>query len=64
MRDALAIWGEASRDGRLRKAARKEWVATREAVGEVLPALGEPAAVRTSLRRLLRTLLQRARDAA
>ena len=31
-------------------------------VADVLPALGEPEEVRTSLRRLLRTLLQRARD--
>lgn len=48
--------------GRLRKEPRKEWVSTLEAVGDVLPALGEPEVVRTSLRRLLRTLLQRARD--
>jgi hypothetical protein len=40
------------------------WVSTLEAVGDVLPALGEPEAVRTNLRRLLRTLLQRARDQA
>jgi DTW domain-containing protein len=49
--------------GRLRKEPRKEWVSTLEAIGDVLPALGEPEAVRTSLRRLLRTLLQRSRDA-
>jgi DTW domain-containing protein YfiP len=55
---------EPSLYGRLRKAPRKEWVSTLEAVGDVLPALGEPAAVRASLRRLLRTLLQRARDHA
>lgn len=48
--------------GRLRKEPRKEWVSTLEAIGDVLPALGEPEAVRTSLRRLLRTLLQRSRD--
>jgi len=48
--------------GRLRKEPRKEWVSTLEAIGDVLPALGEPEAVRTNLRRLLRTLLQRARD--
>ena len=50
--------------GRLRKEPRKEWVSTLEAIGDVLPALGEPEAVRTSLRKLLRTLLQRSRDAA
>ncbi len=54
---------EASMYGRLRKSPRKEWVSTLEAIAEVLPALGEPAEVRTNLRRLLRTLLQRARDA-
>jgi DTW domain-containing protein len=48
--------------GRLRKEPRKEWVSTLEAIGDVLPALGEPEAVRTTLRRLLRTLLQRSRD--
>ncbi len=53
---------EPSMYGRLRKEPRKEWVSTLEAIGDVLPALGEPEAVRTSLRRLLRTLLQRARD--
>ncbi len=53
---------EPSMYGRLRKEPRKAWVSTLEAIGDVLPALGEPAAVRTSLRRLLRTLLQRARD--
>ena len=48
--------------GRLRKEPRKEWVSTLEAIGDVLPALGEPETVRVSLRRLLRTLLQRTRD--
>jgi len=50
--------------GRLRKEPRKEWVSTLEAIGDVLPALGEPETVRGSLRRLLRTLLQRTRDQA
>jgi DTW domain-containing protein YfiP len=50
--------------GRLRREPRKEWVSTLEAIGDVLPALGEPEAVRSNLRRLLRTLLQRARDQA
>ncbi|MDP2323929.1 MAG: tRNA-uridine aminocarboxypropyltransferase [Gammaproteobacteria bacterium] len=53
---------EASMYGRLRKAPRKQWVSTLEAIGDVLPALGEPEEVRSNLRRLLRTLLQRARD--
>lgn len=53
---------EPSMYGRLRKSPRKEWVSTLEAIADVLPALGEPPEVRTSLRRLLRTLLQRARD--
>jgi DTW domain-containing protein YfiP len=53
---------EPSLYGKLRKAPRREWVSTLEAVADVLPALGEPAAVRVRLRRLLRTLLQRARD--
>src|SRR5690606_6920294 len=53
---------EPSMYGRLRKSPRKEWVSTLEAVADVLPALGEPPEVRTNLRRLLRTLLQRARD--
>ncbi len=55
---------EPSMYGRLRKEPRKEWVSTLEAIGDVLPALGEPEAVRSNLRRLLRTLLQRARDQA
>ena len=49
--------------GRLRREPRREWVSTLEAVADVLPALGEPEQARDSLRRLLRTLLQRARDA-
>ena len=53
---------EPSMYGRLRRAPRREWVSTLEAVAEVLPALGEPAAARDNPRRLLRTLLQRARD--
>lgn len=49
--------------GKLRKAPRAEWVSTLEAVAEVLPALGEPPEVRDQLRRTLRTMVQRARDA-
>ena len=54
---------EPSMYGRLRREPRREWVSTLEAVADVLPALGEPEQARDSLRRLLRTLLQRARDA-
>ena len=54
---------EASMYGRLRKEPRRDYVSTLEAIADVLPALGEPDAVRDNLRRLLRTLLQRARDA-
>lgn len=53
---------EPSMYGRLRKSPRKEWISTLEAIAEVLPALGEPPEIRANLRRLLRTLLQRARD--
>lgn len=53
---------EPSMYGRLRKEPRKEWVSTLEAIADVLPALGEPPAVRGNLRRLLRTYLQRVRD--
>jgi DTW domain-containing protein YfiP len=49
--------------GRLRKAPRPEWVSTLEAVADVLPALGAPAEHRAQLRRLMRTMVQRARDA-
>ena len=55
---------EPSMYGRLRREPRKEWVSTLEAIGDVLPALGEPEGVRSNLRRLLRTLLQRTRDQA
>jgi len=49
--------------GKLRKAPRAEWVSTLEAVAEVLPVLGESPEVRETLRRTLRTMVQRARDA-
>ncbi len=54
---------EPSMYGRLRKEPRRDYVSTLEAIADVLPALGEPENARNSLRRLLRTLLQRARDA-
>jgi DTW domain-containing protein len=53
---------EPSMYGRLRKEPRRDYVSTLEAIGDVLPALGEPEQARDNLRRLLRTLLQRARD--
>jgi hypothetical protein len=54
---------EPSMYGRLRKEPRREYVSTLEAIADVLPALGEPTQLRDNLRRALRTLLQRARDA-
>jgi DTW domain-containing protein YfiP len=54
---------EPSMYGRLRKEPRRDYVSTLEAIAEVLPALGESEDVRDRLRRLLRTLLQRVRDA-
>lgn len=53
---------EPSMYGRMRKEPRRDYVSTLEAIADVLPALGEPEAARDNLRRLLRTLLQRARD--
>lgn len=55
---------EPSMYGKLRKEPRREWVSTLEAVADVLPALGESEEVRTELRRTMRTMLQRARDAS
>jgi hypothetical protein len=49
--------------GRLRKAPRREWVSTLEAVADAMVGLGEPEATRAELRRLFRTMVQRARDA-
>ena len=49
--------------GRVRKEPRREYVSTLEAVGDVLTALGEPEEVRLQLRRAMRTMVQRARDA-
>ena len=53
---------EPSMYGRLRKEPRRDYVSTLEAIADVLPALGESEEVRNALRRMLRTLLQRARD--
>jgi DTW domain-containing protein YfiP len=49
--------------GKLRKEPRRGYVSTLEAVAEALHGLGEDPAVRTELRRLFRTMVQRARDA-
>lgn len=49
--------------GRMRKAPRREWVSTLEAVADALVALGEPEETRSALRALMRTMVQRARDA-
>jgi DTW domain-containing protein YfiP len=60
---------EPSMYGKLRKEPRREWVSTLEAVADVLPALGAEAdrerheESRTELRKLMRTMLQRTRDA-
>ncbi len=49
--------------GKLRKEPRREAVSTLESVADVLVANGEPEALREHLRRLFRTMVQRARDA-
>jgi DTW domain-containing protein len=49
--------------GAMRKEPRREYVSTLEAVTDTLTALGEPEAIRTELRRVFRTMVQRARDA-
>lgn len=48
--------------GRMRRQPSRGAISTLEAVGEALVANGEPEAVRTSLRRTFRTMMQRARD--
>lgn len=50
--------------GKVRKEPRREYVSTLEAVADVLPALGESEEVRSALRRAMRTMVQRARDAS
>lgn len=55
---------EPSMYGKLRKEPRREWVSTLEAIADVLPAFDPQAELtRTELRRLMRTSLQRVRDA-
>jgi DTW domain-containing protein YfiP len=48
--------------GRARKEPRREYISTLEATADALVALGEPEATRDQLRRLFRTMVQRARD--
>lgn len=47
--------------GKLRREPRREALSSLEAVAEVLHANGEPEAVRTEMRRVFRTMVQRAR---
>ena len=55
---------EPSMYGKLRKEPRREWVSTLEAIADVLPVFDPQAEnTRTELRRLMRTSLQRVRDA-
>lgn len=49
--------------GKLRQEPRREHVSTLEAVADALVGNGEPTAVRDDLRRAMRTMVQRARDA-
>lgn len=50
--------------GKLRKEPRRAFVSTLEAVADVLVENGEPAATREELRRVFRTMVQRARASA
>jgi DTW domain-containing protein len=50
--------------GKMRKEPRKEWVSTLESVADALVGNGEDPEVRAALRRVMRTMLQRARDAS
>jgi len=49
--------------GKLRQEPRREHISTLEAVADALVGNGEPPEVRDDLRRLMRTMVQRARDA-
>jgi DTW domain-containing protein YfiP len=48
--------------GRMRREPRREHVSTLEAVGAALTALGEDPTIETELGKLMRTMVQRARD--
>lgn len=54
---------EPSLYGKLRKEPRREALSTIEAVAEALDGLGEAPELRAQLKRIFRTMLQRARDA-
>lgn len=54
---------EASIYGRLRREPRPAWVSTLEAAADTLVALGEPSETGAALKRAMRTMVQRARDA-
>jgi DTW domain-containing protein YfiP len=49
--------------GAIRREPKRGYVSTLEAVADTLTALGEPESVRDQLRRVFRTMVQRARDA-
>jgi DTW domain-containing protein YfiP len=59
----LVFPNEPSIYGRVRKEPRREYVSTLEAVALALDGLGEDPAIGKELRRLFRTMVQRARDA-
>jgi DTW domain-containing protein len=60
----LVLWPrEPSIYGSLRKEPRTTYVSTLEAAADGLVALGEPTETRAHLRRVFRTMVQRARDA-
>jgi DTW domain-containing protein YfiP len=54
---------EASIYGAVRKEPRREYVSTLESIADTLVGLGESEEVRSHLRRVFRTMVQRARDA-
>jgi DTW domain-containing protein YfiP len=60
---ALVHPKEPSIYGKLRKEPRRDAVSTLEAVADALVANGEPEATRAELRKVFRTMVQRARDA-
>lgn len=60
----LMLWPrEPSIYGALRREPRKVYLSTLESIAEALDALGESPEVREHLRRVFRTMVQRARDA-
>jgi DTW domain-containing protein YfiP len=53
---------EASIYGKMRQEPRREWVSTLESVAEAMVGNGDDPSVRVELRRVMRTMMQRARD--